>query len=346
LNNTFPDKSKRSLSQQFLQKIREQVPKGKLAEILIQLLNIEKSGAYRRMSGASPLSLEEITLLARHFHLSIDQFVFTETDKTVSVFPYMEQPIGSISEFMEGIANRMEKAAQIEKVHIDFVSREIPIFHYFNFPELTAFKAFIWARTIWKLPQFQEKRFSLKKIKGIKRHQKKILKYYQAVPSNEIWGTDGLSIPLSQIEYYLEQDMFEEPEEALLLCEQLRTLMRYVSNMTKYGKKFPLGKAVTSDAPDFQLHHNQQAHSNSFILVTSPTVKMSFVTMDNLHPATFRDPRFHIFMQNWKSRLTEQSVLISGVSSGIHTKFFNRAEKQISRFERRIKLLLERRAAE
>lgn len=333
-----------SLSERFLQHIKAKVPNGRLAEVLMQILSIEKSAAYRRSSGTSPLSLNEIKLLAQHFSVSVDQFIFADTDKSVFTFPYMEQPVRSIGDFMEGIAQRIEQAAQLKEVKINFVSREIPIFHYFNFPELTAFKTYIWGRTVWKLPQFQEQKFSLKKIKGIKRHQQKILKHYNILPGNEIWGTDGLAIPLSQIEYYLEQDMFEEPEEALLLCEQLRALMQHVGAMTKQGKKFALGTTSTPDAPNFELYHNQLAHTNSFILVTSPQVKVSFVTMDNLHPATITDPSFHAFMDNWRARLVEQSVSISGSSSGTHTKFFNQAEKQISRFERRINRILEGRA--
>lgn len=326
-----------SLSQRFLQKIKTRVPKGKLAETLIQLLSIEKSGAYRRMSGESPLSLKELSRLALHFQLSVDQFIFSDSERAVSVFPYMQLPIRSIPEFMGGITDRIESTAEIEGIQIDFISREIPIFHYFNFPELTAFKTYIWARTIWKLPQFQEQRFSINQIKGIKRYQKRIIQYYNAMPGSEIWGTDSLSIPLSQIEYYLKQDMFEDPQEALLLCDQLRTLIQHVHAMTRHGKKFSPGKEPTSDAPDFKMYHNQLAHSNSFILATSPQVKVSMVTMDNLHPATFTDPRFHAFMDGWRARLAEQSVQISGTSLGTHTKFFNQAERQISRFEKRIK---------
>jgi len=341
MSNHSTASNESSLSKRFLQALKNRVPKGKLAEVLMQLLNFEKSGAYRRISGESSLSLEEMAILALYFQMSIDQFIFAETDKTVSTFPYMQRPIRSIGEFMDGIAGRVEEAAQIENVKIDFVSREIPLFQYFNFPELTAFKTYIWARTIWKLPQFQQQQFSLKQIRGIKRPQKNIVKYYNTVPGSEIWGMDGLSIPLSQIEYYLEQDMFINPEEALLLCEQLRALMRHVSEMTKYGKKFAPGEKPTADSPDYKLYHNQLAHSNSFILAASPQIKVSFVTMDNLHSATFTDPQFHRFMEDWRARLSEQSVLIDGASSSTHTKFFNQAYQQINRFEKRIKRLIE-----
>lgn len=336
MNHESSTERKASLSEKFLQIVKTRIPKRNLAQTLMRLLHIEKSGAYRRMSGESPLSLKEIRTLALHFQLSIDQLIFADTDNTVSAFSYMERPVRSILEFMNGIAGRMEAATQIEQVQIDFVSREIPIFHYFNFPELTAFKTYIWARTVWKLPQFQEQRFSLKQIRGIKRQQKNIIKHYNAAPGSEIWGTDSLSIPLSQIEYYLEQDMFLDPKEALLLCDQLRALIQHVSVMTKHGKKFMIGTKPTSNAPDFNMYHNQQAHSNSFILATSPQRKISMVTVDNLHPATFTDPRFHKFMEGWRARLIEQSVAITGLSSGIHTKFFNQAEKQISQFEKKI----------
>jgi len=98
---------------------------------------------------------------------------------------------------MAGIEADMALATQLDQVSINFVSREIPLFHYFNFTELTAFKAYVWCRTIWRLPEYQERQFSLKQIKGIKRYQKKILQHYNNVPGSEIWSTDCLSITLT-----------------------------------------------------------------------------------------------------------------------------------------------------
>jgi len=84
MNNPSLDKRVVSLSQQFLQKIKDLFPNIKLAEELMRLLHIEKSGAYRRTSGTSPLSLEEMTILAGHFQISIDQFIFADANNTVS----------------------------------------------------------------------------------------------------------------------------------------------------------------------------------------------------------------------------------------------------------------------
>jgi len=329
------------LQQLFFQQIRKKAKSEKaLVKELMEILGLGKSAIYRRLSGESMLSMGETFKLADHYDCSLDQFIGKDKTRISFDFPVLRNRITDVKTFMASIESDMARVTQLAQVSVDFISREIPLFHYFNFPELTAFKAYIWSRTIWRLPDYQERQFSLKQIKGIKRYQEKILKHYNKVPGSEIWSTDCLSITLTQIEYYLAQDMFREPEEALLLCTQLKSLFHHLYEMTTHGKKFSLGSSPKKDAPDFTLYHNQLAHSNSFILVNSPDVNMSFVTIDNLHTIKSSEPEFYQFMKDWKMGLVEKSIPVNSTATA-RNKFFNNIDRQLNRFEKRIKKYLE-----
>jgi len=330
------------LQKQFFHQLKKKLVSEKsMVSELMQLLGLGKTSIYRRLSGESILSLAETMKIARQYNMLLDQFVYPDESRMIVDFPVMENPIRNAADFLSDIELDMVLASQLDQVSIDFISREIPLFHYFNFPELTAFKAYIWSRTIWRLPEFQDRQFSLNQIKGLLRHQKNILKYYNQMPGTEIWSTDSLAITLLQIEHYLFDDMFKYPEEALLLCQQLKQLFEHLFEMTTHGKKFPMGKKPKADSPDFSLYHNQLAHSNSFILVASPKVNMSFVTIDNLHTVKSTDAQFFYFMNNWKNNLIKQSIHISTKAARPKIKFFNKIEKQILAFEKKIKRKLE-----
>lgn len=326
------------LQKLFFQEVQQKAQSEKsMVTELKSILGLGKTAVYRRLSGESMLSLGETLKLARHYNISIDQLIQSDLSRVTFDFPVLQQPVKSAAEFLESIEKAMEQAVNLDQVSVDFVSREIPLFHYFNFPELTAFKAYIWSRTIWQLPTFQERQFSLTQINGIKRHQKNIQKHYISMPGTEIWSTDSLAITLLQIEHYLSNDMFKYPEEALLLCQQLRELFEHLYKMSTHGKKCAPGKEPLDNAPDFSFYHNQLAHSNSFILVNSSVVDMSFVTIDNLHVINSSDPKFCQFMKNWKDRLIEQSIRIDASTTTSRNKFFNNIERQIIAFEKKIK---------
>ena len=64
---------------------------------------------------------------------------------------------------------------------------------------------------------------------------------------------------------------------------------------------------------------------------------MSFVTIDNLHVVKSTDPKFCQFMRDWKNKLIDQSIRIDSNTTGLKNKFFNKIERQIVAFEKKIK---------
>jgi len=337
-NGKLTMKKSDKLQQLFLTQISEKAGSDRqLVEILKSDIGLSKSASYRRMNGESSLSFWEIVALSKRFNVSLDQFSDNGANVFTARFPFMNHPVEDFKDYLQPIQNNLSKALELADVRISFISREIPLFHYFNFKELTAFKAYLWGRMMWDFPQFQEKQFSLDEVKGISKICKSIVKLYYKTPGIEIWGNNNLEITFNQIYYYLDNGMFKKPDEALVLCKQLSKLMEHLFKMTYHGKKFNYGRSATKANIDFSLFQSQLAPSSNFIIVDANEISEAYVNIDNLHTIRTNHPQFIQFMSNWKNTLRKHSEEITIKSEKSRVRFFNDAEKRLKKFEAQLK---------
>jgi hypothetical protein len=106
---------------------------------------------------------------------------------------------------------------------ISCATDDIPFFHLFKYPELTAFKLHFWNNRIIKNREtWHGEAFDLNKA-----NKKDILaayqlyKIYQAIPCVEIWTKSNLLITIDQIRYAAETHGLKDKKSGRLICEQL-----------------------------------------------------------------------------------------------------------------------------
>ena len=327
------------LQQDLFQFIREKhnIPKDKiLTNQLIQLFGVTKSTVYRWHRGEVLLKFSDVVKLVQHFGVSLDQFVYPKGRTLLFDFPNLNNPITSLDDYLKPIAENLNHLAAIPNSRVDYISREIPIFHYFRYPELMAFKAFIWGKTMWEFSDFDGiRKFNLSQIKGVERYRTDILDSYNQISGIEVWGTNSLEITFNQIEYYLQMGMFDDPREALVLSRQLRSLMDHLYQLATRRKKIITGENWETSA-DFTLYYSELSPSNNFLIAQSDTYNRAFVTIDNLHTIQSEDPQLLQFMDRWKRTLRKQSELITADSDKKQNKFFNDAEIKLVAFDRKV----------
>ena len=67
---------KEFLFKNLIEVLQDRVPqRGKLAELLAELLDIEKEAVYRRLRGSVPFSFQEVHTIADYFGFSLDSIV-------------------------------------------------------------------------------------------------------------------------------------------------------------------------------------------------------------------------------------------------------------------------------
>ena len=102
-----------------------------------------------------------------------------------------------------------------------YSAKNIPIFHYFQFPEIAAFKEFIWFKTLLQFPEYENKLFSFDNASSdAYKIGQEILTYSLSIPTIEIWNDETFNGLIRQIEYYWVSGYFAHDEELWVLLEK------------------------------------------------------------------------------------------------------------------------------
>jgi hypothetical protein len=73
----------------------------------------------------------------------------------------LESTVFRIKEWLSIIQADMWRIHQAKSKEIIYAAKDPPLFHYFQFPELAAFKFFFWEKTLFEFPQHEDKRFRI-----------------------------------------------------------------------------------------------------------------------------------------------------------------------------------------
>lgn len=338
-------KIKKSLQYFLFQQIKQKStdPKESAAEIAT-LLELATSSVYRRMNCETNISMDDLMKLVQHFNISLDNLLFTNTANVSFDFPALVNPIQSFDGFIKSIEEDLLFMRQHKDMKISYASKDIPVFHFFNFKELTLFKFFIWGRTIWELPKLQDKKFNLDKFsvgKKVLKRTESVLDLYNKIEGTEIWSTSILDNTLSQINYYVYSELFEKPEEALLLCKQLRALLDHLYEIARLGQKFSYGVEPAKEKGTFSLYQNELTLINNTILAQSRKFNAVYLTVDTPNFMKSDDDKLCAYKKEWFEKIKRRSQLISVEAERSRVRFFNQLNKRLDHAETNIRSLIE-----
>ena len=156
-----------NLQKELFSKIKDSLaPHISIVDAIAELLDISYDSVYRRIRGEKPVSLEEVKILCDHFHLSLDQVLQLHTNKVLFTDAEADNQITSFTQYLEGLIEQLQYFNGFSKKEMFYLSKDVPPFYFFYFPEIAAFKSFFWCRSILNEPGFEEKQFGGKKFEG------------------------------------------------------------------------------------------------------------------------------------------------------------------------------------
>ena len=133
-----------------------------LVDTLAELLDISYDSVYRRIRGEKPITLDELKLLCEKFNLSLDQVLQLHSDKILFTDPEANADVKDFKQYLTGMVQVFEQFKQATQKNMLYLSKDVPVFHFFYYKELTAFKAFFWDKSILNNPAYEGKNFSIK----------------------------------------------------------------------------------------------------------------------------------------------------------------------------------------
>ncbi|GAB4499081.1 MAG: hypothetical protein OHK0019_35580 [Saprospiraceae bacterium] len=326
-----------SLVQYIFEEIRQLLPGDKsLAKELAIVLNIGESAVYKKLRGDNPLTLEEAAALAQHFHLSLDNYLLPQKGVVPMIFyPLVEQTNGPL-DFLRRLFANIEKAIQLPGSSLHYATVEIPVFNYLHFPELTAFKLFVWGRSTW---EFDEQNIdfhpeTLAANEEMNYLRTRILHCYHCWPSTEFWTLHMLDNTLSQIRYFSDQHVFRDNAFPARLLAQIGQLLEHQQKMAASGRKHLPNHPPEPDAGTFRLFHNEMAPSGNTLLVQSADRNAVYFTFDNPDFFQTSDLTFVAYAPRWFDRLQKRSTPLSGSAERQRVRFFKTLEKRMKEWNK------------
>lgn len=310
-----------------MQRIKSALPANiSLVDELADLLKISNDSAYRRIRGETALSIEEIAAICKHFRISFDSFINSSNNRFVN-FSYhqLSSHSNSFKEYLQNIKNNLEAMLKFpeEQRQIIFAAEDIPVFHHFAHPELTAFKIFYWNKSILNAPGFEDKKFEAIHIdKSLLELAKDIYDLYSKVPSMEIWSDDTVNSTLKQIEFYWDSGAFKTKKDALLICEEVDLMLTRICKQAELNVKLDTHHKPASTQNNYALYHSDVMIGNNCVLATMGGIQETYISYHTFNSMFTNNVTYCAETELWLKNLIRKSSLISGVAEKQRYRYF------------------------
>jgi hypothetical protein len=316
----------------FLEEVKKKLPANlSLVDELAELLNISKDSAYRRIRCETVLSLDEVKVLVTNFKVSLDSLISQNTEILSFHHQAVDQESFNFGHWLKSILEKLEMITTAPEPNKELVyyAKDMPIFYYFMFPELGAFKMFFWMKAVLNYPQYQHEKFRLELIpKNYLDMGNRIWERFAILDSTELWSDETLNVTLKQIEYFYDCGYFADAQDAHVLLDQFAELLENIRQWTAKGTKDGRGK--------LKFYKNEILVAENTILFKMGEKRVVFLTHNIADLLTTSDDAFCVKTELFINNLLNKAVLISATGEKERSRFFNQMIEKIK--EVRVKI--------
>jgi len=310
----------------FFDKIKQQIPvQNSLVECISELLGISNDAAYRRIRGEKQMDFNEIAALSSHFNISIDSLLNIESNQLL--FQYTPLDLNDLDNYLvylKQFSNNIHSLRVAKNKHITATAVDIPIFHFMPYKELTLFKIYTWANSIYNYKgSFNNFLQEIEKDELLDKY-KQIAEDYKLIPSSEIWTENTIDTILRLIDFYFEVGYFKTDEYALLICSQLLDLVSNLQDWAETGTKCP-----NSESSNFDLYISDTDLENNIFILEKDDMRICTLKLFTINSITTTSPLFCAETEEWVKNAMRRGVLVSGASQKERYKLFNMYQQKI-----------------
>jgi hypothetical protein len=289
-----------------------------------ELLDISTDSAYRRIRGEKMIGLDEIQILCNKYQISLDELLHIQSNAVVFTGNRVSYPEFGFDKYLRDLVSNLELFCKLPNPHLSYVSKDIPIFHFMHFPELSAFKFFFWKRTILGYPDLARQQFNGEESdEETARSARRIIELYMQIPSTEIWIEESINITIKQIEFYRSSNIFTNKHILLKVYLQLEELMIHLELQAEVGRKFLHGQAASLNGAPFNIYTNECLIGDNTIFVEAGERQITFINHNGLNFMGTQDKGFCEYTKKNLQNTIKKSTHISVVGEKERSMFFN-----------------------
>lgn len=327
-----------SVSEEFFDWLKSKLPANvNLATEMTQLFSISADSAYRRLAGKVPLTLDEAQALVRHFSLSLVEFDDRQKNYVQFQYQVIDSDVDSFHAFISGFVGQVRGISRFENRRIFYAAEDIPLFHIYAYPLLTAFKFYYWRKTILSDDSLMQSRFQCPENPDeLVRLARQSSITYAQIESTEVWTEETISSTLKQIQFYWEAGIFQEKEDALQVLEEVKRMLWNLQRQCDLGLKLDPGGNLTQSRFDFYI--SDLMIGNNCVLVEMNEKRTSFLGYNTFHFMNTGSESFNQRNEIWMQNLISKSTLISRTGEKLRNQFFKKLNQRTEELRRQIEL--------
>jgi len=306
-----------------------------LADEIADVLDVSIDSAYRRIRGEKQLSFEEIQKLSNHFHISVDKILNLKSDSILFSGSHLQHTNFDFLKYLDdNIYKNVSYVASFEQKELIYFCKDLHLFYFCMFPELAAFKFFVWMKTLLQYPAYASEKFSLEKIENsFFEKAKKIAAVSCQIPITQILNVENIQITLRQIEYYKDTGLFASKSELTLLYNKLEEMVSHMENVCAAGRSYLPGEKPLLTHASLKMYVNDFVlgdHSNVAILNGR---KMCFINHNIINFISTQDEEFCNYSYHFMQNIIRKSTQISEVGERERVVFFNMIRQRIDMYK-------------
>lgn len=317
------------MSQQHLQallfdRVKSLLPSNvSLADYLADLLTISKDSAYRRLKGEKQLSFNELAQIATVFNISLDELFNLGEGNVIFHGQFVNSENFRLESYLSSMLDNVELITKYQNKELYYISKDIPIFYYLMFPEIAAFKFFVWTKTQMQFEEMRHTKFSFDLLTPeLREFCRKITEYYIQIPGTEILNADNILNDLRQLEYYRDIDLFLNREDIGILYEKLTAMVGHMELQTGSGFKCLPGNSDSS-ASTIKVYVNDYFVGDNTIIASINDTRIVYLNHSAINFISTSSSEFANYNFEFIQNIIKKSTLISVVGERDRKKFFN-----------------------
>jgi len=303
-----------------------------LVDELCDLLGLSADSVYRRIRGEKPIALSELKLICEKYHISLDHVLQLQNDSVVFQAPQINgKDTSSFNHYITNLIGQLKFINSFENKRLLYLCKDLPLWHFYIFPEIAAFKTFVWIKTIQNNRAYATKKFSLKEFPFEDCYElgQEMIREYNKVPSIELWNYESILSTTHQLEYYRDAGIFANSEDVAIVAESFGRSLDHLQDQAEKGFKFLPGESAVNYRAPIKMYINEVILGNNTVLTELNGNKYSYVTYNVFDYLFTKDKRFtEIVFSNFYT-LMSRSTLISETGEKERNRFFESLRQKL-----------------
>jgi hypothetical protein len=316
--------------------------KENLGHVLGDILHLSPDAVYRRNRNETPLTIYEIEKICKHFNISFDALL--ERNEEAIVFNYnpLHNYDFSLEGYLQGLLSSIRQLRQCTSPKIILTSNNLSIFQLLNFPRLSRFRLYYWAKTHLHIEEYKNQKYVEERVTDTAFEMgAEILDAYVNIPTFECYDPEFLRGFIRQILYYSNARLFENPNHAIQLIDDAKAMADHIKAQVVLGRKFKHRDDPENLGNIYEVYLNDTINSDNtfyYHAVETEGVYLSHNMMNYLHT---NDPTYVKESKRMLDNQFANSSLISRSNEKQRNLFFHNLYKDIEHVKRLIEVDLQ-----